>query len=133
MTSEYTRVHFTTEEEAFLRSRDTCRIATVGNDGWPHCVPVGYVHKDEFFYVPANKRSRKVSNLRTNNRVCIVVDDEPTETGLMIRGYAEIAEAERFIEIKKWMEPQTGWTIGEYSTGAILVIKPICKVRWKLK
>ncbi len=112
-----------------MKGNDTCRIATIGRDGWPHCVPVGYVYRNGRFYIPANKNSKKVLNLRNNRRACIVIDDEQ-ERVLMLQGPVEIVEDKRFMKLKEWMVAKTGWTIGDES--AILVLTPEKKASWKL-
>ena len=75
------------EETQFIKTRDTCRIATVGRDGWPHCVPVGYLYERKLFYIPSAGTAKKISNLRTNGLACIVIDDDNSrERGIMIQG-----------------------------------------------
>lgn len=126
-----TRIEFSSRDLALVKGRDVCRIATITQDGWPHCVPVGYLYRKGQFYIPVNKSSKKVSNIRANHRACIVIDDEK-ERVLMIQGHVEIIEDKRFIKLKRWIIAKTGWTIGEQSTGAILVLTPEKKAAWKL-
>ena len=49
-------LNLTRAEEQFVRARDTCRIATITKEGWPHRVPVGYLYKKEDFYIPSSRR-----------------------------------------------------------------------------
>lgn len=126
-------VTFTAAEKAIITSNDQCRMATVGKDGWPHCVPVGYVYKDRLFYIPSDKRTKKISNIRTNKKVCIVIDDENSGAGVTIQGYAEMIEDERFTQLKNWMEQLTGWSISGYRKGLMLVIRPVRKASWELE
>jgi pyridoxamine 5'-phosphate oxidase family protein len=89
---------FTEEEIGYLRSQRLARIATVGADGQPDVMPVGYQFDGEYFYVggmnPAN--TRKFRNVRSGNtRVALVIDDlvsvNPwTVRGLRIYGNAEL-------------------------------------------
>jgi general stress protein 26 len=125
-----TRIAFSPAELRLVRRHDVCRIATVSRGGWPHCVPVGYLYKNGRFYIPANKKSKKVRNLRTHSRACIVIDDAQ-ENVLMIQGRVEIVEGREFLKFKQWMTAKTGWTLGRESDGAILVLKPSKKARWK--
>lgn len=122
------RAKFNREEQDFLKTHDVCRIATVGRNGWPHCVPVGYVYRSGTFHIPANKKSRKVLNLQENPRSCIVVDDEK-ENVLMIQCHTKIVKGERLIELRKSMQTKTGWRIGDNSV--ILVLTPVKKAAWK--
>jgi nitroimidazol reductase NimA-like FMN-containing flavoprotein (pyridoxamine 5'-phosphate oxidase superfamily) len=126
-----TVVAFSSSELDLVRSHDVCRIATISPNRWPHCVPVGYLYKNRQFYVPVSKKSKKVKNLRTNPRACIVIDDEE-ERVLMIQGLVEIVEGERFVKLKRWMTEKTGWTLGSEREGAILVLTPKNKSIWKL-
>jgi len=122
------RVKFNHKEEDFLESHDVCRIATVGRNGWPHCVPVGYKYQSGLFHIPANKNSRKVLNLRENPRSCIVIDDEE-ENVFMIQCHTEIVKGERLIALRKSIETKTGWKIGDSSV--ILLLAPVKKASWK--
>jgi nitroimidazol reductase NimA-like FMN-containing flavoprotein (pyridoxamine 5'-phosphate oxidase superfamily) len=124
------RVKLSKTELDLVRAHNVCRIATVSRDGWPHCVPVGYVYRNGFFYIPTNKKSKKARNLRVNTRASIVIDDE-NERVLLIQGRAEVVVGERFRKLRKMMTSRTGWTIGEQSTGAILVLSPERKAAWK--
>jgi nitroimidazol reductase NimA-like FMN-containing flavoprotein (pyridoxamine 5'-phosphate oxidase superfamily) len=124
-------VGFSSRELSLLKGHDICRIATITQDGWPHCVPVGYLYRKGQFYIPVNKSSKKVSNLRANHRACIVIDDEKQNV-LMVQGHVEIIEDKRFTKLKRWMTVKTGWTISEPSLGAILVLRPEKKASWKL-
>jgi nitroimidazol reductase NimA-like FMN-containing flavoprotein (pyridoxamine 5'-phosphate oxidase superfamily) len=124
------RIAFSPAELNLVRTHDVCRIATVSRDGWPHCVPVGYLYKNGRFYIPGNKKSKKVMNLRNDPRACIVIDDEQ-ENVLMVQGRVRIVEGRDSLKLKRWMTAKTGWTLGKESDGAILVLKPSKKARWK--
>ena len=69
------------------------RLATVGRDGYPHVVPLGYFRHDHAFYV--NMRGQRLVNARRNPRVCLTVDEgEATGElkGVVIEGDAEVIE-----------------------------------------
>ncbi len=131
MTRPVSLHRLTHKEKSFVWSRDTCRIATVDRIGWPHCVPVGYLYKGGNFYIPANRKSKKVVNIRRNSFACIVIDDEPPERGLMLQGRVVILEGERFRKLARWMGSKTGWTTG--SESVMLVLSPEKKVSWGLR
>jgi pyridoxamine 5'-phosphate oxidase family protein len=99
---------FTEKEIEFLRGQRLGRIATIGRDGSPHVVPVGF-HLDadaDSIEVGGHglSRSKKWHDLQADPRVAFVVDDlvsmNPwTPRGLEVRGRAELQEgggAERF-------------------------------------
>ena len=125
-----TQIRFSPAELKLVRAHDVCRIATVSPSGWPHCVPVGYLYKNGRFYIPANKKSKKVRDLRADSRACIVIDDKQ-ENVLMIQGRVEIVEGREFLKLKRWMTAKTGWTLSGASEGAILVLTPWKKAKWK--
>lgn len=93
---------------------------------------MGYIYKDGVFYIPSDKETKEISNLKINNRVCIVVDDENSGAGVMVQGYAEIVEDEGYVRLKEWMRESAGWSIGEYGKSVIVLVKPVRKASWEL-
>ncbi len=89
---------FTPAEIAYLQSQRLGRIATVGPDGQPHVVPVG------FRYNPATDtldigghgfaKRKKYRNVQLNPRVAFVVDDIRSINPWMVRGIEIRGEAE---------------------------------------
>jgi uncharacterized protein len=51
-----------------------CRVATVGQDGMPHLVPVCHVVADGKIYFASGNDGRKALNLKANPRVAVTVD-----------------------------------------------------------
>jgi nitroimidazol reductase NimA-like FMN-containing flavoprotein (pyridoxamine 5'-phosphate oxidase superfamily) len=51
-----------------------CRVATTGQDGMPHLVPVCHVVADGKIYFASGNDGRKVLNLKANPRVAVTVD-----------------------------------------------------------
>lgn len=90
---------FTSTEIEYLNSQPLGRLATVGTDGRPHVMPVG------FFYDPESEtivigsaasmvRSKKFRDARDHPDVAFVIDDlasvNPwTPRGIEVRGVAE--------------------------------------------
>jgi pyridoxamine 5'-phosphate oxidase family protein len=100
---------FTEKEIEYLRGQRLGRLATVGSDGAPHVVPVGFRvgPGDDAIEVGGHgfKGSKKWRDLSANPRVAFVVDDlervDPwTPRGMEVRGLAELHEegGERFGE-----------------------------------
>jgi pyridoxamine 5'-phosphate oxidase family protein len=60
---------FTEEELAYLKSQPLARIATVGPDGQPDVVPVGFEYDGTYFYVGGvnPKHTRKVLNVKAGH------------------------------------------------------------------
>jgi pyridoxamine 5'-phosphate oxidase family protein len=91
---------FNDEESAFLRSQHLARIATVGPDGQPDVVPVGFEFDGAHLFVGGMDvtRTRKYRNVAAGNaKVAIVIDDlvstSPwTPRYLRVYGTAELVE-----------------------------------------
>ncbi|MDG6101798.1 PPOX class F420-dependent oxidoreductase [Dactylosporangium aurantiacum] len=89
---------FTAKEVQYLRSQQLGRLATVGADGTPHNVPVGYRYNADLGTIDITgrdlRRSRKYRDVQAGSRVAFIVDDLPSTApivarGLEVRGTAE--------------------------------------------
>lgn len=94
--------HFTDAEIVYLRSQRLARLATIGADGQPHVVPVGFRYNAEHDTIDIGGRgfggSKKLRDARRNAKVAVVIDDLPSDTtwsvrGVEVRGEAEVLEA----------------------------------------
>lgn len=91
---------FSDDELDYLRSQRIARIATVGIDGQPDAVPVGFEYDGTHFYIGGIDpvKTRKFRNVRAGNtKVAVIVDDLPsvdpwTPRYLRIYGDAELVE-----------------------------------------
>ena len=90
---------FTLAEIAYLQSQRLGRIATVGPDGQPHVVPVGFRYNADQDTIDVGglnlSEGKKFRDVQRNPRVAIVIDDlasvDPwTVRGIEIRGEAMI-------------------------------------------
>jgi pyridoxamine 5'-phosphate oxidase family protein len=92
---------FTAAEIAYLQSQRIGRIATVGPDGQPHVVPVGFRYNPEQDSIDigglagAFTKRKHYRDIVRNPKVAYVVDDLPsvepwTIRGIEIRGEAEV-------------------------------------------
>lgn len=90
---------FTPTEIAYLQSQRLARIASVGPDGQPHVVPVGFRYNAEHDSIDVGghnfAKSKKYRDVQRNPRVAIVIDDlasvDPwTVRGIEVRGEAEV-------------------------------------------
>jgi pyridoxamine 5'-phosphate oxidase family protein len=98
---------FTDRELEYLTDRDArrlARIATVGKDGTPHVVPVGWSFNPDFDSVDVGGTkltgTKKFRDARRGGRAAIVIDDlagtDPWQPrGIEVRGHAEAIEGER--------------------------------------
>jgi pyridoxamine 5'-phosphate oxidase family protein len=98
---------FTQNELEYLgepRPERLARIATVGRDGTPHVVPVGWRFNAELDTIDVGgmdaARTKKFRDVRRSGRAAIVIDDlvstDPWQPrGIEIRGRAEAIEGDR--------------------------------------
>ena len=91
--------HFSEKEISYLRGQRLGRLATVGSDGSPHVVPVGFRLDAEGNAIEVGghglSRSKKWRDLQAKPQVALVVDDlasvNPwTPRGVEVRGRAEL-------------------------------------------
>ena len=83
---------FSPNELRFLRRHELCRLATASNDGKPHVVPVIYALDGEDVIIAIDYGTKKLGNLRQNNRVALVVDDYRPNHAVMLEGECSILE-----------------------------------------
>ena len=95
---------FTEEEKRYLSERRLGRIATVGKDGTPHVVPVGWSYNPERETIDVGgrdfARTKKFRDARRSGRAAIVIDDlastDPWRPrGIEVRGRAETLDGDR--------------------------------------
>jgi len=96
---EVTMRAFTEKETEYLRGQRLGRLATVGPDGSPHVIPVGFRLDAEARVIEVGGHrlsgSKKWRDLKGNPRIALVVDDlasvDPwTPRGIEVRGRAEL-------------------------------------------
>ncbi len=84
---------FSAAELAYLSERRLGRLATIGPDGMPHVVPLGWTYNPVLDAIDIGGRdfgrTRKFRNVQANQNVALVVDDvlPPWQPrGVLIRG-----------------------------------------------
>jgi nitroimidazol reductase NimA-like FMN-containing flavoprotein (pyridoxamine 5'-phosphate oxidase superfamily) len=122
------------KELGFLKAHEVCRLATASKDARPHVVPVIYAMDGDNVVIAVDYGTKKLKNLRENNKVALVVDVYRPNQGMMIEGECEIFERgeeylrllrilfDRFVYYRK-----NPWGEGE---SPILKIKPTKVVAW---
>lgn len=80
-----------------LNANRLMSLATVGEDGWPHCSMVGFANDGLSLYFVVSRSSRKFANLRRDDRVSLVVGrdviDPASIRGVSIAGrVAEVVD-----------------------------------------
>ncbi len=84
----------TPNEVEFLRSQRIARVATVGQSGWPHVVPVMYA-LDEDGAFEFDVDGVKLRNLTSEPRAALVVDAMGPKRGVAVQGRVELIAPER--------------------------------------
>ena len=83
------------EVQAFLEECTRAYVTTNGPDGWPHVVPLSYILLDGDVAFWTDGTSRKVRNLRADDRMgCLVEqgDDIGNFRAVQLQGRAKIIE-----------------------------------------
>ncbi|AIF83780.1 putative flavin-nucleotide-binding protein [Candidatus Nitrososphaera evergladensis SR1] len=129
-------ISFTKAEKEFLLANEACRLATC-HDNTPHVVPVSYVFEDGAFYFATDLETRKLENLKKNDKVALVVDVYNSSVGnkaVCVQGKAEIIERGKefarlyriFHEKFEWVRREP-WKEGE---APFVRVVPTTKVSW---
>lgn len=125
---------FTSEQQAFLREHELCRLATVSKEGRPHVVPVIYALDGEDVVVATDYGTKKLSNLKENRRVALVVDEYHPNRAIMVEGECEVFErGEEYMRLLRVLlgrfetYRKNPWGEGE---APILKVKPTKAVMW---
>jgi pyridoxamine 5'-phosphate oxidase family protein len=113
-------VAFNDEEVAYLQSQRLARVATVGPDGQPDVVPVGFEYDGEHLYIGGidPEKTRKYRNIEAgNDKVAVVIDDlvsaQPwTPRYLRVYGTAELVERPGQFGPARYLKitPTTSWS-----------------------
>jgi nitroimidazol reductase NimA-like FMN-containing flavoprotein (pyridoxamine 5'-phosphate oxidase superfamily) len=88
-----------TKEEAheFLDSRPGWLMFTsIGKDGYPHTLPIGYFRQDDDIYVGGRTGTQRLKNVQRNAKVSALVESGKTMQdikGLLVQGDAEVVDS----------------------------------------
>jgi len=92
---------FSSEELTYLAEGKLGRLATIGPDGVPHIVPLGWTYNSTLDTIDVSGRdfaaSQKFRNVKRNPNVALVVDDvlPPWQPRcVMVRGHGEAIDDE---------------------------------------
>ena len=117
------------EESVLVRSNDLCRLATKSSSGWPHCVPVSYVHLEGRFFVPANRASRKVRNIERNPKATLLIDEgESKEHGIMIECNSTILYGRSASKMREYMRKVKHWQ--NDARTVVIRLDPLRRASW---
>ena len=92
-TVEYPQMHAMTDNEltSFFDEAQFARLGTINEDGTVHLAPIFFKYDDGQIIMATQDPSRKVRNIKRDNRVTILIDttDVPLK-GALIYGTAEL-------------------------------------------
>lgn len=101
--------------------------------------PVSYVFEDDVFYFATDLETRKLENIKKNNRIALVVDiySSKGNRAVCIQGRAElIVDGSDFARLYKIFEKKFAWVRDEpWEEGEAPFIKvvPTNKASWGMK
>jgi nitroimidazol reductase NimA-like FMN-containing flavoprotein (pyridoxamine 5'-phosphate oxidase superfamily) len=82
------------EAYAYLDSRPGWMVVTtIGRDGYPHSVPLGYFRMGDDIYIGGRASTARVRNVRRNPKVSLLIESGSSMNdikGLLIQGNAEL-------------------------------------------
>jgi len=79
------------ELESFLKQATIARLSTTNEDGTIHTVPLWYKYEDGEILLGTQDVTRKVRNVKRNNKVTVLIDDPgPPLKGVVVYGKAEL-------------------------------------------
>jgi len=101
------------EVHAFLDSKPGWIIlSTIGRDGFPHSVPLGYFRLGDDIYLGCRAGTQKVKNIERNPQVSLVLESGSTRgdiKGVMIQGHARVhTDAESLLRLRREAERLRG-------------------------
>ena len=126
MTIDADRTVFTAAELDYLHGgRRLARVATVGRDGMPHVVPVGWSHNTELDTIDIGghglEQTKKFKDVLATGRAAVVIDDlastDPWRPrAVEVRGRAEVLYEPRTV-IRIHPERIVSWGIESAAIG----------------
>ena len=82
------------EVKAFLDTKPGWIVlSTIGRDGYPHSVPLGYFRLGDDVYIGCRAGTQKLKNIERNPRVSLVLESGSSRKdikGVMIQGHATV-------------------------------------------
>ncbi|MEN2974830.1 MAG: pyridoxamine 5'-phosphate oxidase family protein [Candidatus Caldarchaeales archaeon] len=131
-------------EVRFINRARVMRFSSITKEGYPHVVPLCHVYSDGCIYAVTDYGTKKIENIKHNDRVAVVIDEygEPwgKNKGVMIQGKAEILErGEEFRKVAKILTMKFPYykrePYGPIEEGDAPIIKiiPEKAVSWGLK
>jgi nitroimidazol reductase NimA-like FMN-containing flavoprotein (pyridoxamine 5'-phosphate oxidase superfamily) len=97
-------------------------LTTLGKDGYPHSIPIGYFRIDETVYMGCRADTQKTKNIERNPKVSLGLESGTTMQdikGVLIQGDAEVVtEPGRLLELQREAGRQRGTAEADLLTSA---------------
>ena len=130
----------TEEFETFLDSKPGWIVlSTIGSDGFPHTVPLGYFRHEDAVYCGVRDNTTKVRNIEANPKVALMVESGSTMAdikGAMIQGEARIhRDPQKVLALMRIGAAHRGVPETELPTepreGAVYIeVRPVNRISW---
>ncbi len=95
------------EREELLREAPFMRLATIGPDGSPHCVPMWFGYIDGRIYFKTLRHSVKARNIERDKRIALTVD--LGQSYFDLRGLSIVGEAHRVTDMDLQKQINDDW------------------------
>ncbi|PON19275.1 hypothetical protein C2W62_03525 [Candidatus Entotheonella serta] len=114
-------------------------LSTIGRDGYPHSVPLGYFRLGDDLYLGCRAGTQKVKNIERNPQVSLVLETGSTMRdikGVMIQGHARVyMDAENLLRLRREAERLRGVPEAELSQeapvgSAYIQVEPRRVISW---
>jgi nitroimidazol reductase NimA-like FMN-containing flavoprotein (pyridoxamine 5'-phosphate oxidase superfamily) len=114
-------------------------LSTLGRDGYPHSVPLGYFRLGDDVYLGCRAGTQKVKNIERNPQVSLVLETGSTMgdiKGVMIQGHATVyTDADNLLRLRREAERLRGVPEGERSReapsgAAYIKVEPRRVISW---
>ncbi len=132
-----------TEDEirAFLDSRPGwIALTTLGRDGFPHTVPIGYFRDGDTIYMGCRAGSQKTKNVERSPQVSLMLESGSAVgdiKGLLIQGHASVVhdDAARVLELSRESARRRGTAESELPAeadpdSAFIEVRPARYISW---
>ena len=114
-------------------------LTTIGRDGMPHSVPIGYFRIDDDVYVGCRANTQKTKNIERNPRVALLMQSGGSMQdikGVMIQGRASvITEPQEFLRLSREAARKRGVPDDQLPTepragAAYIKVEPTKYISW---
>ena len=114
-------------------------LTTIGRDGMPHTIPIGYFRVDDDIYIGCRANTQKLKNIERNSNVTVLVQSGSSMQdikGVMIQGEgAVITEPAEFLrlsrEAARWRgTPEDQWPTEARPGAAYIRVTPKKYISW---